>query len=62
MNTENDIVEVYRREDGKFDWRRRDLGNGEVVSTSGGQGYEQRSAARQAAEDLNPGVKVIGGD
>jgi uncharacterized protein YegP (UPF0339 family) len=33
------VTEVYRREDGKFDWRARHK-NGNIVATSGGQGYD----------------------
>lgn len=31
-------VQVYRREDGKWDWRAK-ARNGRIVATSGGQGY-----------------------
>ena len=38
------IPEVYRRADGKWDWRVKSP-NGEIVATSGGQGFESESGA-----------------
>lgn len=57
MDRENDVVVVYRREDAKWDWRRR-ADNGDIVSTSGGQGYENREDAVNIASELNPEVRV----
>jgi uncharacterized protein YegP (UPF0339 family) len=36
-----DVIEMYRRKDGKWDWHRKDGGNHEIIATSGGQGYER---------------------
>lgn len=46
-------AEVYRREDGLFDWRVR-AANGEIVATSGGQGFTERNDARAAVERSFP--------
>jgi uncharacterized protein YegP (UPF0339 family) len=48
-----DRVEVYRREDGLWEWRRI-APNGQIVATSGGQGYEREHEARQRALLYNP--------
>lgn len=37
---------VYQRADGLFDWRLRD-GNGQIVATSGDQGYQSKSGAHE---------------
>lgn len=50
-----DHVEIYRRKDGKYDWRRQ-AANGDITSTSGGQGYETSTAARRSAQDQHPGI------
>lgn len=39
--------EVYRREDGKWDWRLK-AGNGRIIGTSGGQGYGSAYDAQRA--------------
>lgn len=41
-------LEIYRREDGKWAWRVR-AGNGEIVATDGGQGYEKFADAQGMA-------------
>lgn len=51
-----DRVKVYRRTDKKFDWHR--IRGGEIVSTSGGQGYENQGDCLVMAEDLNPGCLI----
>ncbi len=43
--------EVYKREDGLFDWRMI-APNGEIVSTSGGQGYTERNDAQEAIDKI----------
>lgn len=53
----SDHVEVYVRTDGFFDWRRISE-NGQIVSTSGGQGYVSKHQATVMAGELNPGVEV----
>lgn len=40
-------LEVYRREDDLWDWRLK-AGNGEIVATSGGQGFTERGDAVEA--------------
>lgn len=50
-------AEVYEREDGLWDWRRQ-ADNGEIVATSGGQGYTKKDDALEAAERENPGLDV----
>jgi len=47
-------IEIVTRTDGKFDWSLRHL-NGDIVATSGGQGYESRSECVEMAR------KVVGG-
>jgi len=51
------VVWIYRRQDHKFDWRRV-AGNGEIVSTSGGQGYDHEDECILMAREMNPGVEV----
>ena len=55
-----DTGELYERKDGLWDWRRRAV-NGQIVATSGGQGYENEEFARHMAETRNPGIyfKVV---
>ena len=55
----DDRVEVYRREDGRFGWRRRDGRNAKIVSTDGGQGYENEAECRVQAAKRNPDVEVV---
>lgn len=52
-----DKVEVFRRTDKLWDWRRI-AENGQFVSTSGSQGYVHRGFAFEQAEKLNPGLEV----
>jgi hypothetical protein len=59
MNPDNDFVVIQRRVDGKFDWVRKDRNTGDTVSGSLNQGYENKSAAVDAAIALNPGVEVM---
>lgn len=65
-NPANDRVEVYPHtisRDGTtvrvLDWRRLDMGNGQVVSTSGGQGYDidDPGYALACAKAYNVGVQ-----
>ena len=49
-------AEVYRREDALWDWRVR-AANGEIVATSGGQGFSERNDAREAGEREYPDVE-----
>ncbi len=41
--------EVYKRADGLYDWRLRAT-NGQIIATSGGQGYTERNDAQEAVE------------
>ncbi len=58
MGKYDDFVEVFERTDGRFDWRRKNGRNGDVVSTSGNQGYESRDFAFKMARTMNPGIEV----
>jgi len=40
-------AEVYRRLDGRWDWRIK-ASNGQIIATSGGQGYERPGRAELA--------------
>jgi uncharacterized protein YegP (UPF0339 family) len=51
-------AEVYRRNDGLWEWRRI-AENGAIVATSGGQGYTERNDAFEAAERENEGLTVV---
>jgi uncharacterized protein YegP (UPF0339 family) len=42
------IVNWFRRTDGKWAWHAK-TANGEIVATDGGQGYENKSDALDAA-------------
>lgn len=44
-------IEVYRREDGRWDWRAQ-ADNGEIVATSHNQGYENRGDAVELTRNL----------
>lgn len=57
MTRENDVVTVYRRADFRWEWRRR-AANGDVLSTSGKQGYGNREDAVEMAAEVNPGVTI----
>lgn len=50
----DDYVDVYERSDGRWGWRLV-AGNGRIVATDGGQGYENRNTA------VAMGRKVVGG-
>jgi uncharacterized protein YegP (UPF0339 family) len=44
-------VEIYKRWDGKYDWRAK-AGNNEIVATSHLQGYENRQDAKDLTDQL----------
>jgi len=48
--------QIYERADGLWDWRVRSVGNWQIVSTSGSQGFTERGDAREAAEREHPDV------
>ena len=45
-------AEIYRREDDLWDWRLVNDENGQIVATSGGQGFTERNDAREAIERI----------
>lgn len=57
MSRDGDIVWIYQRIDGRWEWR-REAANHEIVSTSGGQGYEHEDKCVEMARALNPGITV----
>jgi len=57
VSRENDVVRVYRRVDGTWDWHRH-ADNGDIISGSENQGYEDRERAVEMASELNPGVRL----
>jgi hypothetical protein len=58
FNKTKDYVEVYKRKDADYDWRRVDGGNHKKVATSGGQGFTEANDAAEAALRLFPRMEV----
>jgi len=58
MNRTTDRVQVYRRGDGRWAWRRL-APNGQVIATDGGQGYEDRDEAVRMAYGTNGDVGLV---
>lgn len=56
-----DTVKIYKRQDGKWDWQRI-AENGNIVATSGGQGYENKGDCLDMAVKENPGLMVTVGN
>ena len=56
--TRPDLVEVFQRVDGLWEWRRKSP-NGQVVAVSGGQGYTTRFDVKLAAVRENEGLEVL---
>lgn len=52
------LLEIYQRDDGLFDWRLV-AGNGEIIATSGGQGYTERNDAVEGAARVFTSDPVI---
>jgi len=52
------VAQLYERPDGLYDWRRISSDNGQVVATSGGQGYADKSGAMEACSRENPGIPI----
>lgn len=48
-------LEVYQRGDGRWAWRLR-AGNGAIIATDGGQGYEKRADAARIADQIVSGM------
>lgn len=48
MTADGDVIVVYVRTDGLHDWRLV-APNGEIIATSGGQGFTERNDAVEAA-------------
>lgn len=44
-------AETFRRQDGRFAWHAKS-GNGEIIATDGGQGYENEGDAQKMADRL----------
>lgn len=42
-------AEIYRRPDKRWDWRLKGA-NGEIIATSGGQAFNERNDAKEAAD------------
>ena len=55
---ENRTVQVYQRPDGLYDWRVL-APNGQIVATSGGQGFTERNDAVEAATREFPDAREI---
>lgn len=51
-------LQVYRRTDKLFDWRIL-AGNGEIVATSGGQGYERGDKAEEGFRRVWAGIASL---
>lgn len=51
-------VELYKREDGRWAWRVK-TDNDEIVSTDGGQGYENKGDAKEMATSLFPRMPIV---
>jgi uncharacterized protein YegP (UPF0339 family) len=50
---------VYRREDGLYDWRLV-ADNGQIIATSGGQGYTERNDAVEGAARVAKAFRETG--
>lgn len=48
-------LEVYQRADKRWSWRLR-AGNGSIIATDGGQGYENRSDCARVARAVVAGL------
>lgn len=51
-------TEVFRRSDGKYAWRMV-AGNGRIIATDGGQGYERRIDAISMVRELFTETEVV---
>jgi uncharacterized protein YegP (UPF0339 family) len=49
-------VEIYRRRDGDYGWRRKSA-NDNITATSG-EGYSTEGGAERAAKRENPGLPI----
>jgi uncharacterized protein YegP (UPF0339 family) len=67
--------EIYHRADGLYDWRLVARANGEIVATSGGQGFRDVTDTRRAIDALieanplgvtgptnRPAITIVEGD
>lgn len=50
-------LDIYRRVDGKFAWRLK-AGNGEIIATDGGQGFENLADCRAVARRVVTGKYI----
>lgn len=48
-------LEIYQRADGRWAWRLR-AGNGRIIATDGGQGYENRADCARVADAVVSGL------
>lgn len=48
-------LEIYQRADKRWAWRLR-AGNGSIIATDGGQGYENRTDAARMADAITSGL------
>lgn len=48
-------LEIYQRTDGRWAWRLR-AGNGAIIATDGGQGYQNRSDCARIADAIVSGL------
>lgn len=55
-------AQTYLRADGLFDWRIVNIGNHEIVATSGGQGFTERNDAAEAVGRVRPDLEPVAMD
>jgi uncharacterized protein YegP (UPF0339 family) len=48
-------LEIYQRPDGRWSWRLR-AGNGQIIATDGGQGYQHRIDCTRVADAVTSGL------
>ncbi len=56
-----DYIEVFprnRTNPSTFEWRRIDGSNGQIIATSGNQGYSERTFCIRMATRCNPGLQI----
>lgn len=53
-----DTVEWFQRVDRRWDWHRLDAFNGQIIATSGGQGYEDEGECKRMARRVNGRLRV----
>jgi uncharacterized protein YegP (UPF0339 family) len=53
-------VEIYRRKDGHYGWRRKSANNN--ITATSGEGYTRKADVQRAAKKQNPGLPVMDAD